>query len=45
MLFTSFLDHQVLLGMILYFLFSESTRLVFANAGEVMQTNPVAAFF
>jgi hypothetical protein len=45
MLFTSFLDLQVLLGLILYFLFSESTRLVFANAGVVLQTNPVAAFF
>jgi hypothetical protein len=43
-LYTSFLDTQFLLGLILYFLFSQWTPQLFANFSAGMQ-NPVVAFF
>ncbi len=43
-LYTSFLDTQFLLGLILYFLFSQFTAQLFANFSAGMK-NPVVAFF
>ena len=43
-LFTSMLDTQVLLGLILYFLFSPATQQVFTNFGQAM-ANPNLRFF
>jgi hypothetical protein len=44
MLYTSFLDTQLLLGLILYFLFSPYPAQLFANFATGMQ-NPIVAFF
>ena len=44
MLFVSFFDIQLLLGLILYFFFSESSKITLANLGAAM-ANPVDRFF
>jgi len=44
MLFVSFFDIQLLLGLILYFFFSESSKITLANLAAAM-ANPVDRFF
>jgi hypothetical protein len=44
LLFTTVMDTQVLLGIILYFFFSEEARAIFSNFSAAM-ANPSTAFF